>query len=89
MPSLGVSDAARKCAGLAPRTATLRNLVQLKRQWIVSVAALAYRLHALGLLTDWHYRTLCIEMGRMAIEGRSRKALSASGPIFWRRSLRP
>ena len=48
----------------APRMATLRNLIQLKRQWVVSVAALAYRLHALDLLSDWHYRTLCIEMGQ-------------------------
>jgi Zn-dependent peptidase ImmA (M78 family) len=31
----------------APRMATLRNLIQLKKQWIVSVAALTYRLHAL------------------------------------------
>ena len=44
--------------------ATLRILVQLKKQWIVSASALAYRLHALKLLTDWHYRTLCIEMGQ-------------------------
>jgi Zn-dependent peptidase ImmA (M78 family) len=49
----------------APRMATLRYLIQLKKQWIVSVAALAYRLHALELLTDWHYRTLCIEMGQL------------------------
>ena len=37
----------------APRMATLRYLIELKKQWIVSVAVLAYRLHALGLLTDW------------------------------------
>jgi len=48
----------------APRMATLRTLIQLKKQWIVSVAALAYRLHSLGLVTDWHYRTLCIEIGQ-------------------------
>lgn len=48
----------------APRMATLRNLIQLKKQWVVSVSALAYRLHALNLLTDWHYRTLCIEIGQ-------------------------
>lgn len=48
----------------APHMATLRTLIQLKKQWIVSVAALAYRLYALGLVTDWHYRTLCIEIGQ-------------------------
>ena len=48
----------------APRFATLDTLVQLKKYWVVSVAALAYRLHALRILTDWHYRTLCIEIAR-------------------------
>lgn len=49
---------------LAPRLATLAHVIQLKRQWIVSAAALVVRLHAVGLLTDWHYRTLCIEMSQ-------------------------
>lgn len=47
---------------LAPRMPTVSHLVQLKKQWIVSVAALAYRLQAIGLLTEWHYRSICIEM---------------------------
>ena len=40
---------------VAPVFPSLDRLVALKRQWIVSVGAIAYRLHALGLLTDWHY----------------------------------
>jgi Zn-dependent peptidase ImmA (M78 family)/DNA-binding XRE family transcriptional regulator len=48
---------------VAPAFATLETLIELKRAWAVSVAALAYRLHALGLVSDWHYRSLCIEMG--------------------------
>ena len=47
---------------VAPRVPTLAHLIQLKKQWIVSVAALTYRLHAIGLLSEWHYRTLCIEI---------------------------
>ena len=46
----------------APRLATVDHLVKLKKYWTVSVAALAYRLHTAGVLTDWHYRTLCIEI---------------------------
>jgi len=46
----------------APRLATVDHLIRLKKYWTVSVAALAYRLHTAGILTDWHYRTLCIEM---------------------------
>jgi Zn-dependent peptidase ImmA (M78 family) len=45
-----------------PRQATLPGLVQHKKYWTVSVAALNYRLHALGMTTDWTYRTLCIQL---------------------------
>jgi len=46
----------------APRFPTLQELIRLKKTWTTSVSAVNYRLHALGLLSDWHYRTLCIEM---------------------------
>jgi Zn-dependent peptidase ImmA (M78 family) len=46
----------------APRVTTVDHLVRLKKHWNVSVAALAYRLHTVGVLSDWHYRTLCIEI---------------------------
>jgi Zn-dependent peptidase ImmA (M78 family) len=48
----------------APMMVTLETLILLKHHWIVSVAALAYRLHALGILSEWNYRGLCIEMGQ-------------------------
>ncbi|MGO9319186.1 MAG: XRE family transcriptional regulator [Solirubrobacteraceae bacterium] len=53
---------AASLAPLAPRSPSLQHLIQIKKPWKVSVAALAHRLHALGGLTDWHYRTLCVEM---------------------------
>ena len=46
----------------APRVATLPGLVRAKHYWKVSVAALNYRLHALGMTSDWVYRTLCIQL---------------------------
>lgn len=45
-----------------PKSATLPGLVQHKKYWTVSVAALNYRLHALGMTSDWTYRTLCIQL---------------------------
>jgi Zn-dependent peptidase ImmA (M78 family)/DNA-binding XRE family transcriptional regulator len=41
---------------------TLELLIKAKRGWNVAVSALAYRLHALRLVSDWHYRMLCIEI---------------------------
>jgi len=46
----------------APKFAMIDNLLKLKKYWTVSVAALAYRLHAVGILSEWHYRQLCIEL---------------------------
>ena len=46
----------------APRQVTLPGLISLKKYWAVSVAALNYRLHALGLTSEWTYRTLCIQL---------------------------
>jgi Zn-dependent peptidase ImmA (M78 family) len=49
---------------VAPRYPSVDRLINLKRNWRVSVAALAHRLRALNLLTEWNYRTLCIEIGQ-------------------------
>jgi Zn-dependent peptidase ImmA (M78 family)/DNA-binding XRE family transcriptional regulator len=47
------------------RGASLPQLVAAKHVWGVSAAALAYRSHKVGILSDWHYRNLCIEMSKL------------------------
>jgi Zn-dependent peptidase ImmA (M78 family)/DNA-binding XRE family transcriptional regulator len=54
----------RSVIAAAPRTATLRNLVSLKKRWKIAVSALAYRLHDLGRITDWQYQTLCMQISK-------------------------
>jgi Zn-dependent peptidase ImmA (M78 family)/transcriptional regulator with XRE-family HTH domain len=48
----------------APHMATVDQLIKFKAFWTVSVAALAYRLHDVNLVSDWHYRNLCIEIAQ-------------------------
>lgn len=48
----------------APHMATVDQLIRHKTFWTTSVAALAYRLHDVKLVTDWHYRMLCIEIAK-------------------------
>ena len=48
----------------APRHGRLSQIIEAKRFWDVSAANLTYRMHKVGLLTDWEYRTLFIEISR-------------------------
>src|SRR5260370_4308668 len=41
------------------------DLVKAKKRWRVSVAALNYALHKLGVISDWRYRGYCIELNRL------------------------
>jgi len=45
---------------------TFANIVSQKKRWGVAAAALAYRLHspALGLLSDWQYKRIAMELSR-------------------------
>lgn len=48
----------------APRGARMSQLIKAKARWNVSVANLAVRMHRLGLLSDWQYRSVFIELNR-------------------------
>lgn len=47
-----------------PRVRSLNDIIEKKRRWGVSAAALAYTLHKKGRITDWNYRSYCIELGK-------------------------
>ena len=44
--------------GMARRVVTLETLLELKAFWGASAAAVAFRLHAVGAISDWTYRQL-------------------------------
>lgn len=48
----------------APHFPSLDQLIRVKRKWKVSLAAVVYRLHEIGAITDWHYRSLNIDIAR-------------------------
>ena len=61
MPKDSMSTITRR-----PVSPSMSQLVELKVHWRVSVAALAYRLHELGIISDWYYRTICIQLSEYA-----------------------
>jgi Zn-dependent peptidase ImmA (M78 family)/DNA-binding XRE family transcriptional regulator len=48
----------------APRLPSVADLIAHKKRWGVSVAALARRLHDTGLIREWHYKQLCVEISK-------------------------
>jgi Zn-dependent peptidase ImmA (M78 family)/DNA-binding XRE family transcriptional regulator len=52
----------------APRMPTVSAVAAMKRRWRVSVAALGFRLHELGRMTEWQYRHFNIELARRGRE---------------------
>jgi hypothetical protein len=47
-----------------PRGASVEQILDGRRVWRVAAMALTHRLHEVGLLTEWLYRTTCIDLGR-------------------------
>ncbi|OZB51939.1 helix-turn-helix domain-containing protein [Stenotrophomonas acidaminiphila] len=47
---------------LAARAISLSDVLKIKKHWNVSAMALVYRLHKVGVLTEWLYRSMCIEL---------------------------
>jgi hypothetical protein len=47
-----------------PYGATLKQIVKAKKRWKVSAFNLAKRSHKLGLLSEWQYRSICIELSK-------------------------
>jgi Zn-dependent peptidase ImmA (M78 family)/DNA-binding XRE family transcriptional regulator len=45
-----------------PRTITMRTIHRLKKRWGVSAIALVFRLHKLKVISDWQYRSLCVQL---------------------------
>ena len=62
-------------------------ILTAKRTWNVAAMALTHRLHELELLTDWGYRTACVQLGRMGYRraepmGIDRESSQLLGKVF-------
>jgi len=62
---------------------TIDRLLKLKQRWKVSLSALNYRIHKLGIITDWQYRTFCIEI-RKRYGKTEPDSIKSNGSSLWR-----
>ena len=70
-----------------PRALSLDHIVAAKRRWGVSAFALAYRLNKLGIMSDWVYRGIVIEIGRRGYRTEEPNGLPHEESILWRSVL--
>ena len=69
------------------RFATADRIVAAKRTWNVAAMALTHRLHELDLLTEWGYRTACVQLSRLGYrraepEGIARESSQLLAKVF-------
>ena len=60
----------------------LPRLLTLKHQWGVSMAALLRRASTLGVVTDWQYRNLMVEMSALGYRTQEPSDLVRENPQF-------
>ncbi|MER8404879.1 ImmA/IrrE family metallo-endopeptidase [Mesorhizobium sp. M0185] len=70
-----------------PRFITVDIILRAKARWRVSAMAMAYRLHSLSLLTEWQYKSACIELGRRGYRTGEPNGIERETSAVWRKIL--
>ncbi len=68
-----------------PRVSHINQLIAEKRRWGVSLSALAYRLHKLHLLSDWQYRTYCIQINTRGFRVTEPNPMAREESVVWKK----
>jgi Zn-dependent peptidase ImmA (M78 family) len=56
-------------------------------RWRVSAMAMALRLNSLGLLSDWQYKSICIELGKQGYGRPKPGGVERETSVIWRKVL--
>jgi len=71
-----------------PRASYIGELIEAKARWKVSVAALAHRMHKLGLMSDWRYRDICIEIANRGFNKTEPRPILREASVVWQKVLK-
>lgn len=66
---------------------TIDTILRAKKRWRVSAMAMAYRLNSLRLLSDWQYKSICIELGKRGFRTSEPGGIDRETSIIWRKVL--
>lgn len=70
-----------------PRVHSLKQLIEKKERWGVSVAALARTSFNNGLISDWHYRDLCKQISMLGYRTSEPKGRPPEKSTVWQKIL--
>jgi Zn-dependent peptidase ImmA (M78 family)/DNA-binding XRE family transcriptional regulator len=70
-----------------PRRITIDTILHVKKRWRVSAMAMAYRLNSLKLLSDWQYKSICIELGKRGYRAGEPGGIDRETSVVWRKVL--
>jgi len=70
-----------------PRPISVDKVLRLKGRWRVSAMAMAYRLNKLKLLSDWQYKSVCIELGKRGYRSGEPIGIARETSAIWRKVL--
>lgn len=70
-----------------PSFITVDMIINAKVRWRLSAMAMAYRLHSLSLLSEWQYKSACIELGRRGYRLGEPAGIDRETSPIWRKAL--
>jgi Zn-dependent peptidase ImmA (M78 family) len=71
-----------------PKVYYLEQIAQAKKRWKVSVAALNFRLHKLGITSDWKYRDFCIQISQNRYNVHEPFEMERERSVVWQKVMR-
>lgn len=68
-----------------PRPASLDVVLRAKARWRVSAMAMARRLYNLGILSEWNYKSICVELGKRGFRTSEPGGVKRETSVIWRK----
>jgi Zn-dependent peptidase ImmA (M78 family) len=69
------------------RPVTVDAILKAKSRWRVSAMAMAYRLNTIGVLSEWQYKSLCIELTKRNYRLAEPEGIERETSTIWRKVL--
>lgn len=70
-----------------PARVTTDTIIRAKARWRVSAMAMAYRLHQLKCLSEWQYKSICIDLTRRGYRTGEPSGIAREKSKVWRQVL--